>query len=492
MPPDSARDSRLSDFFHDVSSIRALGIVAAGLILLLGTVFLSVPGLTEENQLVLTVFFFALALWLTKAIPYTISSVLSVTLLFALGIVDTFQEAVIGFASTLVFFLFLLLLLGQTIANVGLDERAAQRLLSAQSTPRRTVRSLAGNILMLSFLMPSAVARAVTFIPVVKRLKETYGLAPNSNFERSSFLVLGHVNPIASMALMTGGGMAIITSQIINENIRTITWVEWALVMIPPILLLYWLSAVAATRIYQVDNSSTLDNIAERPTEKTETSDDLATSVVAGESDSLTRDQWIVGLVMIGAVAGWVVGSFIGLPTIVPAIAAVTILSLPGIRLITADDVSEVSWGILFLIGAMFSILEVMESEGTLELLVSTITVYVPFGAMASWQVIATLLLLAAIIRSFFSTASAAIIIVLPVILEFGGFLGVNQLYLALSVLLMVGSTTFLPFNTTSVLLSFDHGPLMNRDVFVFGVVTMVFACLVIVLSWLLYWPLVI
>ncbi|WP_096391132.1 SLC13 family permease [Halopenitus persicus] len=515
MPADDGGSFSPPTRLERVLSVEGIGVGLAAAILVAGTWLVSVPGLSAESQTVLTVFGVALALWLSKAIPYTISSVLVVTLLFALGAVDSFETAVGGFASTLVFFLFLLLLLGQTISSVGLDERAAQRLLSAQSTPKGTVRSLAANIFTLSFLMPSAVARAVTFIPVVRRLTETYGLAEDSDFTRASYLVLGHVNPIASMALMTGGGMAIITSQVINADVRTITWVEWAIVMIPPVIVLYGLSTIAAARIYDVDDTITIDDKAAtdggEPTgedeEKTaddvagdpsaagpsadDPVDDLAESVVDGTAEPLTRDQRIVGGVMGATVVAWILGSFLGVPTIVPAIGAVTALSLPGVRIITADDLADVSWGILFLIGAMFSILDVMETSGTLTLLVETITVYIPFAAMAPWQVVATLLLIAAVLRSFFSTASAAIIIVLPIVLEFAAFLGVNQLFLAFSVLIMIGSTTFLPFNTTSVLLSFDYGPLSNRDVLAFGLVTMVFGSLVIVASWLFYWPLV-
>lgn len=461
-------------------SVRSFGLLLALVVLIVGVLSPAPGRMTQEIQLVLTVFFFALILWLTKAIPYALSSVLSVTLLFTLGITDTFEEAVIGYASTLVFFLFVLLLLGNTISKVKLDERVAKRLLSSQSTPRRTIRSLASNLLVLSFLMPSAMARTVTFIPVVRRLTTAYGLGQNSKFTRSSFILLGHVNPIASMALMTGGGMAIITSEIINSSIRTITWVEWGIAMIPPTLALYCLSAISAERIYGVNDTVTVDQ------------DGDGLQLAEEETPQLTRDQRIVGVVMIGAILGWVIGSFIGLPTIVPAVGAVAILALPGIDIITADDIRDVSWGVLFLIGAMFSILNVMETSGTLVYVVDGITQYVPFSSLPTWQAVTSLLVLAVCIRVFFSTASAAIVIVLPIILEFGEITGTNPLYLALSVLIIIGSTTFLPFNTSAVLISFDRGPLTNREVVGFGFVTMCLSTVVIVLSWLFYWPLVI
>lgn len=494
-------------------SFGVAGIWVSIAVLVGGTLAPPLGGLEREMQLVLAVFLFALVLWLTEAVPYVVSSTLAPVLLFALGLVPAFGDAVSGFASTLVFFLLLLLLLGGAISKVGLGKIVASRMLSTQSTPRTTVRSLSTHMVGLSLLMPSAVARAVTFIPVVNQMTDAYGLPDDGAFRKASFIVLGHINPIGSMMLMTGGGMAIITSQLINESVRTITWVQWAVYMIPPMALLFWLSTVSALIVYRVNDDLTLtaadgdgegradgDNTeAEAEADGGNTEDGVDDVFgVNGDDDptdgetALTRDQRIVTLVMLGAVVAWIAGSFAGIPTIVPAAAAVAVLSVPGVGIVDRDLIADVSWGILFLIGAMFSILDVMEATGTLDYVVETLIAVVPFGVMAPWLVIATLLVLAVFIRLWFSTASAAIVVTLPIIMEFASVLGLNELYLALSVLIVVGSTTFFPFNTTSVLLSYDKGPLGLGDVFAFGLVTMVHGGLVIVLSWLFYWPLVV
>ncbi len=482
MPDARSRLSLLFDQFP-LPGPRDIGVWASLIVLAAGTLMSPVGGLEREMQLVLAVFGFALVLWLTEAVPYVVSSTLAVVLLYAFGLVDAFSGAVSGFASTLVFFLFLLLLLGGAIGKVGLGKVVAGRMLSTQSTPKTTVRSLAAHMFALSLLMPSAVARAVTFIPVVNQMTDAYGLDESGPFRNTSFIVLGHINPIGSMMLMTGGGMAIITSQLINESVRPITWVQWAVYMIPPMLLLFWLSTLCAIALYRVDDGRTIDPSA---------LDDSMTTAVEGETESLSREQKIVGVVMLGAVVAWVAGSFLGVPTIVPAAVAVGVLAAPGIDIVDRELVSEVSWGILFLIGAMFSILEVMESTGTLDFVIELLIETIPFGTMAPWLVVGTLLTLAVLIRVWFSTASAAIVVALPIIMEFGAVLGIDQLSLALSVLILVGSTTFFPFNTTSVLLSYDRGPLDLGEVFGFGLVTMVLGLAVIVLSWQFYWPLVV
>nr|WP_235271443.1 SLC13 family permease [Halorubrum saccharovorum] len=450
-------------------SPRAVGLAISVVVLCIGLFTQPPTGLSVTGQRTITVFLIALTLWLTKPVPYIISSVLSVTLLFSLGAVDSFAAATTGYASSLVFFLLALLLLGNAIAGVGLDQQLAQQLLSAESTPQHTLRSIAGSMLGLALIMPSAMARAVTFIPIVDQISSEFNYSEDSGFERAAFLLLGHVNPIASMALMTGGGMALVTSEIVNTSVQPISWVDWAILMIPPTLLLYVLAAFAAVVFTTIDDqtdSGSGDTASDDAQETTLETDGKGTQ-------QLSRDQWIVAAVTSGAVVSWIVGSFVGLPTVLPAVVAVTILSLPRIGVITAADAADVSWGIIFLIGAMLSILDAMQATGAIQYIVDILTVLVPFGVLAEWQIIAVLLAIAVGVRVLFSTGSAAIVVALPIVLELAGEYAINRLYLALAVLLVVGSTTLLPFNTTAVLVSMDHGPLSHRDIASFGFVMM-------------------
>ncbi|ADB60304.1 sodium/sulphate symporter [Haloterrigena turkmenica DSM 5511] len=491
------RDDARAGTETTLTSRQFLGLLAAAAILAVGTMVPPPAAVTVAGQRALAVFASALVLWLTRPIPYVVSSVLSVTLLFALETVDSFDAAATGFTSTLVFFLLLLLLLGDATTSVGLDRRLARRLLTAESTPRRALRSVAGSVLALALVMPSAMARAVTFIPIVKRLAAAFG-AGDDGFETGAFLVLGHVNPIGSMALMTGGGMALVTSEIIATSVRPITWVDWAVLMLPPTIALYAAATLCAGLFAAVDGETTLGATAgtrlEADGEGTEPRTDVDEPQLETDGDgspSLTRDQRLVALVLLGAIAGWIGGSFVGIPTVLPAVAAVVVLSLPQVGIITADDIAGVNWGIIFLVGAMLSILDVLETTGAIVAIVDALTRWIPFAALAQWQLVAVLIALAVGIRILFSTGSAAIVVALPIVLELAAVFDVNRLYLALTVLLVVGSTTILPFNTTAVLVSMDRGPLSHRDVASFGLVTMMLAVGVAAASWLVYWPLV-
>jgi anion transporter len=460
-----------------MSDSTDLGVVpVAGALVGVGCLYgsvvgLPVDGLSPAGGRVLSLFFFALVMWLTKPVPFAVSSLTTVSLLYVLGLADSFATAAAGFSSRLVFFLVLLLLLGNTISKVGLDELLARRLLVADS-PRETIRITAASLLALSFMMPSALARAVAFLPIVEELDDLWGSEENFRFD--AHLILGHVNPIASMGLMTGGGMAILSSEFVRTEVTAITWLDWAVLMLPPTVFVFALAVATILLVHPVGDGDGTGPSGEMP-----------------DADPFDRDQRIVVGVMLAVICLWVVGSFVGLPTILPPTAAVFFLAAPGVGIVTAEDMMAVSWGIIFVFGTMFSLLEVLESTGVLAWVVGNAEAVLPLAAMPAWGTVALLLALAFLIRLFFSTASAALLVLFPVMLRFAETFGVDALYLSLSLVIVVGSSTVFPFNTTTVLLTYDRGSMSAVDVLTTGLITTVYAAVAVVLCWLVYWPMV-
>ena len=470
-----------------------LGLAVAAAVLGIGTLGPTLGAVDRTVQVVLAVFGATLVLWIAKPVPYTVSSLLSVVLLYALGVTDTFEAAVSGFASTLVFFFVVLLLVGQSVSNVGLDGWAASRLIAASNTPSSSVRRLAGMLLLLAFVLPSGVARGVTFMPVIDRINDAYGGSDGSQFRRLAYYVVGHLNPVASLALMTGGGMAIATAELINASVRPITWVEWALYMAPTTVLLYACCAVAGAVVYDVDeigdgvadDDATGDGVADGGV-----ADDDAPASDTDAPDALTRDQKLVLGTLGGAICLWIVGSFTGVPTLVPAALVVVVFALPGVRVIDATDVSDINWGIVFLVGAMLSLLDVMRTVGAFDLLVDGLALAVPGGA-SPVVVVGTVFGIAVLVRGTFSSVSASFVVLFPIVLEGLSGLGLTPLYVSFALTTVLMSATFLPFNNPVVLVAYERGPLDAREVFVLGMLTLCFGSLVVVFGWTVYWPLV-
>lgn len=451
--------------------IQLTGVVVAGGLVLGGlTLQTAMPA---PAQRALAVFLATAMLWLTKPVPLGVSSLLSVTALVGFGVVPTFEAAAAGYASRIVFFLLVLLLLGEAIQRVGLDGRLARRLLARPTTPRGSVIRLSGYMLLAGLFMPSGIARTVTFIPIVDRLNELYDLGEQNDFLRASFLLVGQVNPIGSLALMTGGGMAILSSEIIRVEVTPITWLGWALHMLIPVVLIYTIATLVVLWVFPVPAGPRA----------------RSTTVTATPMD---RDQRIVALTMTATIGLWLVGSVTGLSTIVPPLLAVAVLTAPGVRILEASDIRRVNWNILLLFGAIMSLIAALQSTGALTMVIDAVLDVVPLVTLPTAAAVAMVLAGVVLIRLFFSTASASLAIMLPVVITVAGTLGVDPLAFTLATVLIVGSTTLVPFHLPTVLLVAEHyDPLRVRDVLVVGLISLAAAAVVTAVTWLVVWPVI-
>jgi anion transporter len=460
---------------------QLVGLGVAAVLLVGGTVGPPVGGVDGTVRTVLAVFAATLVLWITKPVPYAVSSVLCVALLHALGTVPTFADAASGFASTLVFFFVVLLLVGRSVANVDLDDWVAARLVAARDTPRRSVRRLSVMVLLLAFVLPSGLARGVTFMPIIDRINASFGAPADSQFRRLAYYVIGHLNPVASLALMTGGSMAVATAELVNASVRPLTWVEWALYMAPPTVLLFACCTVLGARYYDVPGDVPSD--AATGADADSDGDDPTL-------EPLGRDQRLVLGGLGGAIVMWIVGSFVGIPTLVPAVLLVVLFSLPGVGVLDASDVRAINWGIVFLVGAMLSLLDVMRTVGAFDLVVEAFGVVVPPGAPDA-VVVAAVFAVAVLVRGTFSSVSASFVVLFPIVLEGLSTTDVTPLYVSFGLTTILMAATFLPFNNPAVLVAYDRGPLDATDVFRLGLLTLAVAVVVVVLSWTVYWPFV-
>lgn len=382
----------------------------------------------------------------------------------------------------------LLFLIGNSITSVGLDEWTANRLISSDTTPKQSVRRLSSTILMLAFVMPSGMARTVTFMPIIDTINRAFGIDERSGFRRLAYYVVGHLNPVASLALMTGGGMSVAAAGLIGSLVKPVTWVEWAVYMAPPVVVLFAASFSVAGYLYRVngDRLTSVDSAISTTSTGISRRDGLREPSEA----PLTGEQKLVAVLLFVAVLLWVVGSFVGFPTIVPAMLVVLVLSLPGIRVLTAEDVRTISWEVIFLVGTMLSLIRVVRDVNAFEVVLDTVGVGVS-AQMPTVTVLLLVLLVATLVRALFSSIAASFIVLLPILLELTSTVDVNPLYLSFGLAIILMSTTFLPFNNPTVMVAYERGPLRNTEVFVLGVLTLLLSIVVVSLSWIVYWPFV-
>ncbi len=214
----------MSTIVHATSSttggIGKLLIALLGLLLMAAIVLAPTPdGLSLAGQRVIAVMAFVVLMWITEAIPYGVSAVALVFLLIValgfspptgtsgeiLGTAKAVPLALSGFSNSGWLFVAAGLAMAAAITSTGLEKRVAYLILKLVGT--KTDAIMLGIILIafvLTFFIPSVIARAATLVPIVIGLTEAFGLPRNSQIGKAMLLLAGILPSVTGVGVLTG------------------------------------------------------------------------------------------------------------------------------------------------------------------------------------------------------------------------------------------------------------------------------------------------
>jgi len=143
-----------------------------------------------------------LACWSTSIIPPFLAGLIFFTLSAVFHLVDN-SILLSGFASSAVWLIIAGFVIGAAIASTGLDKR-----LAAMIAPylvfsySRLIFGLVATAMLLGFIMPSSVGRAIVLIPIGMALADKVGFAKGSNGRRGIAVALALACNIPSFAIL--------------------------------------------------------------------------------------------------------------------------------------------------------------------------------------------------------------------------------------------------------------------------------------------------
>src|SRR6201988_2824497 len=127
-------------------------------------------------------------------------------LFWALGVVR-FPVAFSGFANDTAWFLFGALLIGSIATRSGVARRLAYFvLLRVGITYPRILLGLIITDFLLTFIVPSGIARVVIMASIALGLAEAFNSVPGSNVSRGMFLILSYTANIFDKMIIAGAG----------------------------------------------------------------------------------------------------------------------------------------------------------------------------------------------------------------------------------------------------------------------------------------------
>src|SRR6476620_1526289 len=184
--------------------------------------------------------------WITRAMDYALAGLVGCFLFWALGIVK-FPVAFSGFANETAWFLFGALLLGMIAIRSGAARRLAYFImLHVGITYPRILLGLIITDFLLTFIVPSGIARVVIMASIALGLAEAFKSGVGSNVSRGMFLILSYTANIFDKMIIAGAGS--ITARGLIEKVGgfEVLWSYWFIAFLPcsiiTVLAAWWLT----------------------------------------------------------------------------------------------------------------------------------------------------------------------------------------------------------------------------------------------------------
>ncbi|WP_066152079.1 SLC13 family permease [Halalkalibacter krulwichiae] len=437
-------------------------------------------GLTEIQQRTLGLLIFSIIIWATKAIPTGISSLLIICLQLMLGIVPEFSEGIQGFLSSSIYFILAVSLVSTVMTKVGIDKILSTIILKfSHGNIKKTAIGFFVATLLLPIVMPSGNARLRMFIPLMEEINCSHNLHKNSSFVRFTTWALSGINQVVTLIVITGGGLAVVASQLVVDLGYEVTWSKWFFLMALPIWAITLMTGICMWFFWKMNKlpKSKLHN---------ESKNNL---LVSNERSHLPVSMVIVVLSFMLIL--WIVGPTWNIPIIVPPLLALTFFSLPGIGLLKNSDLRNYDWENFLLLGTAISLAITIEHNGTATWLASKVFSFI---GGSSYEVINVLIVLVVVmlIRLLFVSPVASLTVIYPLTIAFSNSVALDPLLVYLSTTIIICSTMILPIHSPILVLANEMGHLFLKESIFIGSILLIISFIVAIFSYFIYWPLLI
>src|SRR5262245_52238250 len=176
---------------------------------------------------------FMILAWITEAMEYALAGLIGCYLFWALRVVD-FNVAFSGFATDTPWFLFGAALFGTMATKSGLARRLAYLIMQrVGSTYAGILLGLLITDFLLTFIVPSGIARVVIMAAVTLGFIEAFEVGKGSNIGRGMFLLITYSAGIFDKMIIAGA--ASITARGFIEKVGgvQVLWSHWFIAYLP-------------------------------------------------------------------------------------------------------------------------------------------------------------------------------------------------------------------------------------------------------------------
>jgi sodium-dependent dicarboxylate transporter 2/3/5 len=457
------------------------------------------PGVTPSGQRLAAIFAWAIAYWVTEALPLPITALLASALAIVLGVAPAAQ-VLASYADPVIFLFVGSFVLAAAMTETGLDRRFAFALLGQRWATRTPGRLLAavGLVTCAVSLWVSNTATTAMMLPIglgLLRALGPIGDAAASRYPTGLLLMLTWSSSVA-VGVPVGSPPNLIAIGLLRDlTDRRITFFDWVAVTMPATLVMLAICWLVLRVLYR-EPSATRGDLglfvsAERAQLGPWTAAQRSVAAIFAAAVGLWMAPGLVAMVWPGtAPARWLDAH---LPESVVALSvAVALFLLPagllrGQRATQWKRLATIDWGTILLFGGGLSLGRLMFETGLAASIGTGLVRLV--GADSLWAITAVAIVTGVVLSEGCSnTASASMLV--PVVIAIAQGAGVSPVPPALGAALGASFGFMLPVSTPPNAIVYGSGLVRLRDMMTAGAVLDVVGIAVIWASLRLLCPL--
>ena len=420
---------------------------------------------------------FMIIAWITEALAHALTGLIGCFLFWALRVVQ-FDVAFGGFADETPWFLFGAILFGMMATKTGLARRLAYVVMGRIG--HSYARLLLGLILsdfLLTFLVPSGIARVVIMAAVALGLIEAFGLGPGSNVGRGMFLILTYTASIFDKMIIAGA--ASITARGLIERVGQVPvlWSKWFLAYLPCDLITIFVAWRLTLWLYPPEK-------ADLPGGSNYMREQLSK---LGNWSSLEKKAAVLMLIAVGL---W---STDFLHHISPALIGLGIGLfgvLPGLGVLDIEDLKKLNYLPVFFVATAVSMGDVLVSTKALDVLTNLLFAWMEPLVTNVYSSTLVLYWTAFIYHILLASEVSMLGTSIPILMKFATSNGLDPLALGMIWTFASGGKIFV-YQSAVMIVGYSYGYFNGRDMLRLGFALTLIESLLLLIVVPFYWPLI-
>jgi sodium-dependent dicarboxylate transporter 2/3/5 len=432
-------------------------------------------GLSAEGKSMAAIFWVALVLWATEAIPVAVTSLLVIILQPIFGVEDL-RTAFNTFISPVFFFVLAMFCIAQAFISSGLDRRFALWLLTlAGADSRRVVLAFMVGTAGISTIISDVPACAI-FMAVALGLLQQIGITPgDSRLGKAVMIGIPIAALIGGVGTPAGSSINILGIHFIEEYGKVrVPFLHWMAIGIPMVLILVPIAWWVLVRCHPPE----MKYIAEIETLTNE-------RVRAGRMKG--QERKVIGILAVLIVL-WILSTWVKqLDIVLIGLAGAVTMFLPGVGLLTWKEVERsTGWDALLMIGGVTSLGAASVKTGLAQWLVDS-----SMGGIQDWHALWIVALISAftvIIHLILPIGPVVNAVLIPPIALLALSTGHSPVLYALPVAFSASCAFLLPLDAVS-LITYAKGYYRMVDMLIPGAIISLFWVIIMTLLMVLLAP---